>query len=510
MSTQTPNNNARIAKNTMFLYIRMLLTMAITLYMSRIVLNMLGVVDYGIYNVVGGVVTMFAFLNGTISGVTQRFLTFEIGTGNYEKLKKVFNTSMCIHWCIAFLILILSETIGLWFVYNKLVIPIERFTAALWVYQLSVFSVLVLVISIPYNACIIAHEKMSAFAYISIIEVVLKLSLVIAMNFLQYDKLITYAFLIFVVQLLVRFVYTIYCKKHFEESKYKLRIDYELAKNMLKFTGFSFFGGFANVGMSQGINVLLNMFFGPVVNAARAVTSQIETAVQSFVLNFQTALNPQLIKSYAAGNISLMHNLIFASCKYSYYLLMFLSLPIFLDASYILHIWLGNVPEHTVAFTRILLLAALVNSIASPLMTAANATGNIKWYQIVCGSTLLIIVPIAYVFLKIGVSPEFVFGIYLVMVIIAQIERLYIVSRLVKFSIKDYTFRVLLPVFKVSIIGTVIPLILNKYITENFLGLVITFLLSVISITCAIYICGISQKERKIVIERLNYIIKRH
>ena len=273
----------------------MLLIMVVSLYTSRVVLSTLGVEDYGLYNVVGGVITMFAFLNGTLSGATQRFVTYELGNGSKQRLKRVFNTSMCIHWIVALIILLLAETGGLWFVYNKLVIPSERFSAAIWVYQFSVLSTMVLIVSLPYNACIISHEKMSAFAYISIIEVVLRLLVVYLLRLSTFDKLIAYAFLLFLVQLLIQAIYIYYSKQNFEESHYKFQIDKEVAKEMVGFTGWSFFGGLASVGMGQGLNILLNMFFGPTVNAARAIASQVEAAIHGFVQNFQTAMNPQII-----------------------------------------------------------------------------------------------------------------------------------------------------------------------------------------------------------------------
>lgn len=487
----------------------MLLTMAVSLYTSRVVLATLGVEDYGIYNVVGGVVTMFAFLNGTISGVTQRFLTFELGTGNREKLKSVFNTAMCIHWIVAGIIVILAETIGLWFVYNKLVIPDDRMVAALWVYQFSILSTVVFFVSIPYNACIIAHEKMSAFAYISIIEVVLKLLIVYLLLLSNYDKLIIYAILMFLVQLLIRLIYNVYCKRHFEESKYKFRIDHTIAKKMLGFTGWTLFGGFASVGMGQGFNILLNMFFGPAVNAARAVAQQVDSAVQSFVANFQMALNPQIIKNYAANELSQMRKLVFASSRYSYYLLFFLSLPIVVEAPFILGVWLKEVPDHTVAFLRITMFVMLVNAVSNPLITSANATGNIKKYQIIVGTILLLIIPAAYIALKFGGDPESVFWIYFMFSCLAQVARLWMIRPMIGLSIRKYAVEVVGRAMLVTVPSIILPMLSVTLLDEGWTRFVITGVLSSLSVVITVYSLGIGKSERTFVNEKIRMVFKR-
>lgn len=501
------SNNKRIAKNTLFLYIRMLLTMAVTLYTSRVVLATLGVEDYGLYNVVGGVVTMFAFLNGTLSGATQRYITYEIGVGNLENLKRVFNTAMSIHLIVAALVFVLAETVGLWLVYNKLVISPERFSAALWVYQFSILSTMVLIVSLPYNACIIAHEKMSAFAYISIVEVFLKLLIVYLLSLTEFDKLIVYAFLLFVVQLLIRAIYTFYSNRKFAETHYSLKIDRSLAKEMVSFTGWSFFGGLASVGMGQGINILLNVFFSPVVIAARAIAQQVESAIFSFVQNFQTAMNPQIIKNYASNNLQQMHNLVFASCRYSYYLLFMIVLPITLETPFILSVWLEEVPEYTIPFLRITILIGLVNSISTPLMTAANASGHIKKYQIIVATILILIVPIAYVALKFGGSPESVLWIYWGVVIVAQCARLMIVRDLVHLSIRNFCVLVVIPVLKVSLISVILPFFINLYLSDDIICVLLVCFLSVLSVLTTIYFVGINKSEREFVNQKVRAVI---
>lgn len=474
----------------------MLLLMGVSLYTSRVVLSTLGVDDYGIYNVVGGVVSMFSFLNGIISGATQRFLSFELGTDNKERLHNVFNTAVGIHLGISLLIVLLAETIGLWFVLNKLVIPEERITAAIWVYHFSVASSVLLIMSMPYNACIIAHEKMEAFAYISILDVILKLLIVYLLLIWGVDKLILYAVLMFLVQLFIRCIYNFYCTHHFEESKYKMQWDKKLAKEMTGFAAWTLFGGLASVGFSQGINILLNMFFGPVVNAARAIAVQVDNAILSLVNNFQTAINPQIIKNYASGNVDDVHKLVYAGSKYSYYLLLFMAIPVFFEAPIILQIWLENVPEHTISFLRITMFVLLINALSGPLITASNATGNIKHYQIIVGSILLLIVPVAYMALKNGCNAEFVYWIYFSISLIAQIARLVLIRQLIKLSLFRYFKEVILRIGITTTASIIIPLILHCYMQPGILRLFLSVIISFLTVTISVYSVGISVKER--------------
>ena len=314
--TDIAANNKRIAKNTLMLYIRMLFMMGVSLFTSRVILETLGVEDFGIYSVVGGIITMFAFINGGMVSATQRFITFEIGKGNIEKLKSVFSTSLQIHALISFIIVVLGETVGLWFLYEKMVIPEGRMDAAMWVYQCSIIACVVNIMSIPYNADIVAHEKMSAFAYISIIEVSLKLAIVYLLLVSPWDKLIVYAILLLLVQLSIRFVYSHYCHKHFDETKYFHSVDKPLFKEMISFAGWSFWGNLAAVLYTQGLNMMLNMFFGPIVNAARGIAVQVQSAVLQFTTNFQMALNPQITKNYAIGDLEQMYSLMFRSARF--------------------------------------------------------------------------------------------------------------------------------------------------------------------------------------------------
>ena len=351
--SEKSENNKRIAKNTLALYARMLFTMAVSLYTSRVVLNTLGVEDYGLYNVVGGFVAMFSFFNAAMASATQRYMNFELGRGDNARLHKVFCTSINIHAIISGVVLLLAETVGLWFVYTKLSIPPERFSAALWVYHASVLASVVMVMSIPYNAAIIAHERMGAFAYISVLEVTLKLLIVYMLVVTDIDKLKLYAVLMLLVQLLIRLIYGRYSGRNFAETHYRRMWDGALFREMTGFAGWNLFGNIAAVAFTQGLNVLLNMFFGPTVNAARGIAVQVQNAIKGFCVNFQTALNPQITKSYASDDMAYMHKLIFTSSKFSYYLLLLLSLPVILETPVILKWWLGIVPGHTVAFVRL-------------------------------------------------------------------------------------------------------------------------------------------------------------
>lgn len=504
--TEQNSSNKRIAKNTIMLYIRMLLMMLVSLYTSRVVLATLGVTDFGIYGVVGGIVSMFSFINGAMATGTQRYLSYELGRGDMEQLKKVFSMSINIHFLLALVVLLLSETIGLWFFYEKMVIPADRFTAAFWVYQFSILAALVMILSVPYNAVIIAHERMSAFAYISIFEAVAKLLIVYLLLLCKWDRLIFYAALILFVQLLVRFIYGSYCKRHFSESRYYFVKEKVLFKEMLGFAGWNFWGNCAGMAFTQGLNLLLNMFFGPVVNAARTVSVQVQAAVTSFTGSFQTALNPQITKSYASGDLAFMHSLIFKSSKFTYLLLFVISLPVFLKADYILNLWLKEVPEYSVIFLRIMLCITVVDAVSNPFMTAAAATGKIKKYQTVVGLTLLSIVPISYIVLKFGAQPYAVFIVHLVVACCAFFIRIWVVRPLVNFSINSYFRSVLVPLIFFTLVAVILPSCYSYYTLNNFINLLVTVLLTVISTALFAYLLVLSKNEKQFLFQKLQLL----
>ena len=495
MSEQITNNK-RIAKNTLMLYIRMLFTMGVSLFTSRVILQTLGIEDYGIYSVVGGIITMFAFINGGMISATQRFLTFEIGKGNLSQLKKVFSTSLQIHALIAFVIVLLGETAGLWFLYEKLVIPPDRLLAALWVYQCSIIACVINIMSVPYNADIIAHEKMSAFAYISIIEVILKLTIVYLLYVTPWDKLITYAILVLIVQLIIRCIYASYCSKHFEESHYHHQMDKTLFKEMFAFAGWSFWGNLASVLYTQGLNMMLNIFFGPIVNAARGIAVQVQTAVQQFVGNFQMALNPQITKNYAMGELVQMHGLMFRSARFSFFLLFLLTLPILLETNYILTLWLKTVPADAVVFTRWMIGISLIYTIANPCVVANQATGKVKIYQTVVGGILLTILPISYIVLKLGVPAYSVFIVHFCVESIAQFARMYMLRKLIYLPLRAYMRNIYLPIIAVVVVSCILPLCVHLQLTESFISFITVSIISVISVAITIIIIGLTKEER--------------
>jgi len=503
-------NNKRIAKNTLMLYFRMLLMMGVSLYTSRVVLNALGIEDFGIYNVVGGVIAMFSFINSSMSSATQRFLTFELGQGNSRNLKKVFNTSLIIHWAIAFGILILGETIGLWFFYNKMTIPVDRFDAAMWVYQISIIVAIVNIVNVPYNALIIAHERMNVFAYISIAEVLFKLAIVYVLYIVNYDKLTVYVILILSVSIILRVYYQIYCRRSFSESKFYFEKDVFLIKKMAHFAGWNLIENIAGIISYQGLNLLLNVFFNPMVNAARAVAVQVNSAIFSFSNGFQTALNPQITKSYAAKDFTMMHSLIFKSSKFSFFILYFLSVPVLLNADIILRTWLKIVPEYSNVFVRLVLCTAIIGATGNSFMIAAQATGNIRKYQIIVGGTLLLVLPVSYICLRLGGNPVSVFIVQLVVDCLMNIARFLVVKPMIKLSLRSYFREVLLKI--IIVVGLSFPLaFFVKYILQD--G-VVQFLagsvLSMLFVAVSIFFFGLTKHERQFLINKILAVLSRH
>lgn len=496
-------NNKRIAKNTLMLYIRMFFTMAVSLFTSRVVLQTLGVTDYGINNVVGGIVAMFGFLNGAMASATQRYLNVDIATGNEEHLKISFRTAMQIHVMIALVIFVLAETVGLWFVLEKLVIPEDRMTAAMWVYQFSIIASMVGIISLPYNADIIAHERMGAFAYISIMDVVLKLVIVYMLVISPFDKLITYSALFLCVNILDRFIYNLYCKKHFSEVNFSLKVDKPLFKEMSSFAGWSLWGNIAAVLFTQGLNMLLNMFFGPAVNAARGIAVQVQGVIQGFVANVQTAVNPQITKSYAQQNLHRMHKLMFTSSKFCFYLLFLIVLPVSLEANQILHVWLGIVPDHTVWFFRLIAFIMLTETLANPYIVANQATGKVKKYQAVCGGLLLCIVPIAYIVLKLGGNPESVYIVHGCIAVITQATRVYMMRNLISLSMMTYVRKVIIPIISVAVSAALIPTLVYNEMPISVFSFFVVCALCVICTIAASYYIGTNKDEKALIQERI-------
>ena len=491
--SDTSQNNKRIAKNTLLLYVRMLLLMVISLYTSRVVLNALGVDDYGIYNVVGGIVVLLAFLNNAMAGSTQRFLNFEMGTQDSDALRRVFSTSIHIHIIVALVVLILGETIGLWFLNTHMNIPELRITAANYVYQFSLITCFLNFLTVPYNATIIAHERMSAFAYISILEGVLKLSVAMLVGLINNSCYATYAF------------------RHFAECRgVSRRINKDKMREMLSFSGWTIFGNLGYILHTQGIAIIINMFFSVAVNAAQGIANQVNGVVQQFLSNFLLALNPQLVKSYAAGDIEAMHKLIIRGCKFAFCLVAFFVVPLVLETPTILQTWLGIVPEYTVVFVRMVLLILLVNSLSGIFSTSKGATGNIKIYQI----TLTIIgafhVPLAWGAFALGYGPEYAMYVYLAIVIILQIIRAWFVCNSLNLSKRRLFSEVVLRCSLVLLIGSVLPVILHICLPVSLVSSIIICIVGMGSVAIASLLIALTLHERQVVYAYVEKIIKQH
>ena len=480
--------------------------MLVSLYTSRVVLNALGVEDFGIYNVVGGVVSMFGFINTAMAASTQRYLTFELGRGNQEQLFKVFSTSVQIHACIALLIVLLAETIGLWLFYHKMTIPTDRMNAALWVYQFSVLSTVVLIMSVPYNASIIAHERMSAFAYISVVEVLLKLGIVYVLLIGSFDKLKLYALLMFGVQLGIRLIYSRYCRTHFQETVYKRVWDKKLFKVMLGFASWNLWGNGAAILFTQGVNILLNIFFGVFVNAAMGIANQVSGAISLFVGNFQTAFNPQIIKSYASGEKERFINLILNTSKYSYYLLFLIALPCFICCNEILQLWLGEVPPHSVSFCRLLIIFSLIDAVQGPLWVSAQATGDIRNYQLLMSFLILLNLPVSYVILKIIPIAELALVVRVLINLVTAVARVVYLKRLYSFPVARYLKEVVLLGMTVTIVSSLIPSFVYLCST-GWLMVIVTAFLCIACTVMAIYTIGLKEFERNLVKSYINKTI---
>lgn len=498
------SNNKRIARNTLLLYVRMLFIMGVSLYTSRVVLATLGEVDFGVYNVVGGVVVMFSMISSPLSTAITRFLTFELGKGHLKQLSQVFSTSINIQLLISLVLVILVETIGVWFLNTKMNIPADRMWAANWVLQCSIITFVINLLSVPYNATIIAHERMNIYAYISILEVSLKLLVVYLLVISPWDKLAAYAVLLAVVALGIQMTYAIYCHRHFQECRWSRHIDRPLFKEMLGFSGWNFIGAASGICREYGVNIVINIFCGPVVNAARGIATQVNSAINSFVQNFMVALNPQITKSYAMGEREYMFSLLFRGSRFSFYLLMFLSLPVIVNTSWILHLWLEEVPGYTAIFLQLILIFAMSESISTPLITAMLATGDIRNYQILVGGLQLLNLPGSYLLLYLGFPPQSTIVFAIIMSICCLIGRLVMLRGMIDLPVKDFCVHVLGNVLLVSLLSASAPVALSLCMDPSFLTFVVTSLASVVCCIWSILYVGCTTSERGFVITQIR------
>lgn len=489
----------RAAKNTAIMYIRMLIMVFIGLYTSRIILDSLGVNDFGLYNVIGGVVGFLGFINSSLAMATIRYITYEQGKqASTNDLHSVFCTARIIHIVISVFIFLLAETIGLWYVLNVLQVPDGRMTATIAVYQFTIFQSVVAIISVPYNALINAHEKMSAFAFIAIYEAAINLCIAFIIRCMPYDRLIVYGLLLMLMQISIRYIYSRYCRRHFPEVKGKWVFDKRLFKEMLKFALWISNGTLAVVAYTQGLNLLLNAFFGPVVNAARGVAVQVQQKIYMFCYNFQAAVNPQITKSYAEGDFEYLHKLVINTSCYSFYLLFIISLPVFIQAPFILSKWLTEVPEYSVPFLRLTLIVGLIDSLSTPMNTSIHATGNIKMFQIFEASTLLLIVPVSYICLKLGSSPISVFIVQAILFLISQVIRCIIVCPAIHMARRTYLKKCFFKILFVISIPVILMTIFEYYlyVKNEWLHFFLSCALSVFISCLSIYYIGLEKNMR--------------
>lgn len=500
------HRESRIARNTLMLYVRMFALMLVGLYTSRVVLGALGENDFGIYTVVGGVVAMFTIISGALNSAVSRFITFEMGKGEGAQLEKVYSTAVTIQIILALIVVVVAEPSGLWFIENKMTIDPSRIPAAKWVLHFSILAFVINLMSVPQMASITAHEKMSAYAVIGLLDGFLRLGVAFLILHSPIDRLVYYAALMALVVLIVRAAYGIYCRISFAECRYRPVFDRPLIKEMFSFAGWNFIGVTSGVLRDHGGNILVNLFAGPAVNAARGVALQLNGAVQGFVTNFMTAVNPQITKSYASGEHEYMFSLVRKSSRMSYYLLFILALPVIFNTPYILHLWLPEVPDHTVLFVRLFLVFTLSESISAPLITAQLATGNIRNYQILVGGLQLLNVPVSYVFLKYGAAPEITAVVAIVISQICLFARLFMLKSMIGLSIGTFLKRVYLNLVTVTVLAIVPPVLVCRFCKDSFAGFAAGVAVCLLSAGLSVYFAGCSRSERN---ELVNMVLRR-
>lgn len=489
-------NNKRVAKNTLLLYLRMFLMTCISLYTSRIMLQALGVANLGIYNVVGGVVGLMSILNGAMAVSTQRYLSFGLGQRDLRKLSEVFTTCFIIYALLCAILFVLAETLGLWIVNTQLVIEPDRLVAANWVYQFSIITCVTSLLVSPYNAAIIAHEKMSIYAYFSIINAILQLLIVYLIQVLPIDVLISYGALLMLVSLVNTSFNWIYCIRKFPECKIISYFDKAKFKELLSYSGWNLFGSMSGVLRVQGISVLLNLFFTPAVNAAMAIAAQVNSKVEMFFTNFMVAVRPQIIKYYAEGDMDGMIRLVTRSSKFAFYLIFLIGLPIFIESSYIINLWLGQLPEYVVPFVRLMIILSAVESMTQPIMTAAHATGRIKFYQVTVGSIMLLNLPIAYVCLELGADPYSVIIVSIGLSVFCTFLRVWVLKRLMPFPAMKYFKNAYIKPIIVAVTASIIPVALHLFLDATFFNVILICLLCLICTFISIYVLGLTTGER--------------
>lgn len=502
-------DNKRIAKNTIILYMRTLFVMFVSLFTSRVVLENLGVENFGIYQVVGGMVAMFSVISSSLTSAVSRFITFEIGSGNKEQLKKTVSTSKMIMLLLAVVVVVATEIIGNWFMETQMQIPAERMHAARWVLQFSILSFCTGLITVPYSAFIVAHERMSMFAYISIFETVIKLAICYLITISPIDILIFYALLLFLTAQATRVISVTYCKRNFEDSNIKAAFDKETFKKMAGFSGWNFFNSTNYILNNQGVNMLMNVYFGVTVNAARGIALQVENAVLQFVNNFTTAINPQITKSYASGDYENMHKLVCRGAKFSYFSMLLIALPLIIEAEQVLGIWLVEVPQYTVIFTQLSLIMGMCDCIGTSGYTACIATGKMRKYSITIGIISFFEFPLAWLFFAIGALPEYAYYTYIAVKISVLIARMYLLESMVGLKVKMYARQVFAPIILTTIVAIIIPWLLATIMEATIFRLFAITITSVISVSISTLYIGMTKTERNTIISNLKKFLIR-
>ena len=493
-------DNSRIAKNTLFLSIRMFVVLLVALYTVKVILRELGAVDYGIYNVIGGLVSMFGFLNASMNNAIQRFYNYENGKIGYKGGKKVYNTALIIQLILAIITITLLEIIGLWFLYNKMIIPADRLDVAFWIFQFSSIGLLIVIMQIPYSASVIAHERMDYYAFISIVDVCLNLAIAIAIQFSPIDKLFFYGLMFLFIRIINFLCYFLYAKLKFEEIKFEPHYEKSFFKEMLSFSSWNLFGNLSRTGKEQGFNMLLNMFFGPAVNAARGLAYQISAASQSFVNTITTSARPQLTQAYAQGNVKRSIYIMYMISKLSYLSVLLLSIPICFEMYFILNIWLGDtVPPHTYSFARLVILATMIRIYSPPPSFLVHATGKMKNYEFFTGLVTISFIPFAYFCLKAGSSAEFVFGVAAFFTLLSLIVSIYILSTLIDFSVRNYLKKVIFPMMVITIISIIVCIVPHLLLQEGWTRLIVVCVSSLLTTIIAGYMIGLNTKEKTVI-----------
>ena len=506
MSANHIQSNSRIAKNTLFLYIRMFVTLVVGLYTSRVILQVLGASDFGLYNVIGGILTMFSMFSSALTIGTNRFLTYAIGERDYQKLEKIFSMALYLHILLAVIILVLLETIGLWFLNTQMNIPEGRENAAFWVYQFTILAFVLGFIQVPFQACIVSHERMNIYAYISVFEVVMKLLIVISLKYVDFDKLILYASLIFILNIITVVIYNIYCQRHFCECRFKIKWDTTIAKQFTSYSGWNLVGGSQTFFTNEGVNILLNIFCGTVVNAARGLAMNVNNYVLQFINNFQMAANPQIIKLYAAKDYNSLFRLVINNCRLAEYLYLMIAIPAFIEIKYLLYLWLGDYPYYTPIFVQIILIQSALTPLNTPVAMIVHATGKMKWLSI-ASLGLLAIFPISYFILKAGLSPVWVFVMSAVIWSWSNISQIYFANRYTGIPYKKILKDAYLNTFIGGAVMFLIPWGISSSMPMGFIRCMIVLSTSFVTSLIVIYTWGLTPSISSIVNKKISSLL---